>query len=186
MVRFRLLPRQGVSFIVDAGGFILQPVDEKRRSLFKLLGGLVGGGAVAAVGYSYFSREGVIDEWVAIGPIADLPADKPQRTRVTLTEHGALMDSTVQKVLWLRRMANGDVQVFSGTCPHMNCTVAWKPERNGFDCACHLSAFDASGQVVSGPAPRPLDTLEHKLENGVLSVRFQKFKQSVKTKEPLV
>ena len=163
----------------------MNTLDEKRRSFFKLLGGVIGGGAVAAMGYSFFSKEGVIDQWVTIGPVADLPLDKPQRLNLTLTERGTLMEGTVQKAVWLRRMEDGTVQVFSGTCPHMNCTVVWKPEQNGFDCACHLSNFDATGKVVSGPSPRPLDTLEHRVENGVLSLRYQKFRQTVPSKEPL-
>jgi menaquinol-cytochrome c reductase iron-sulfur subunit len=164
----------------------LQTLDPKRRAFFKLLGGVIGGGAAAVVGYSFISREGVIDEWVTVGPVADLPSDKPQRTSVTLTERGRFMDSTVRKVVWLRRNEDNSVQVLSGACPHMNCTVAWKTEQNGFDCACHISNFDASGKVVSGPSPRPLDALEHRVENGILSLRYQKFRQSLPTKEPIV
>jgi Rieske Fe-S protein len=163
----------------------LHTVDEKRRSFFKLLGGLIGGIAVAGMGYSVFSKEGVIDQWVTVGPVADLPADRPQRTSLTVTEHGLVFDRTVQKVVWLRRTSNGDPQVFSGACPHMNCTVAWKAEQNGFDCACHISNFDQFGRVVSGPSPRPLDSLEHRVENGILSVRYQKFKPTAPQKEVL-
>ena len=157
-------------------------VDRNRRAFFKLIGGVIGGGAIAAAGYSYF-REGVIDEWVMVGRVADLPADRPQRVSLTLTERGSLVDRTVQKVVWLRRNPDGSVQVLSGACPHMNCTVAWKPEQDGFDCACHVSNFDSSGKVVSGPSPRALDSLEQQVQNGVLRVRYQKFKPSIPTKE---
>ena len=160
----------------------MKTVDHQRRAFFKLLGGLIGGGAVAAAGYSYF-REGVIDEWVTVGPVADLPTDRPQRVSLSLTERGPLVDRSVQKIVWLRRNPDNSVQVLSGACPHMNCTVAWKPEQNGFDCACHVSNFDASGRVVSGPSPRGLDTLEHRIENGSLALRYQKFKPSVPNKE---
>ena len=160
----------------------MRTTDEKRRSFFRLLGGLVGGAAIAGMGYSVFAREGVIDQWVTVGPVADLPTDKPQRTSLTLTEHRLLFDSTVQKVIWLRRTVDA-VQVLSGACPHMNCTVAWKAEQNGFDCACHISNFDATGRVVSGPSPRPLDALEHRIEGGILSVRYQKFKPTVPEKQ---
>jgi Rieske Fe-S protein len=151
-----------------------------------LLGGIIGGGAAAAMGYSLVSREGVIDEWVTVGPVADLPTDRPQRTNVTVTERGRFMESEVGKVVWLRRNEDGSVQALSGACPHMNCTVAWRAEQNGFDCACHVSNFDATGRVVSGPSPRPLDALEQRVENGILSLRYQKFRQSVPEKEPIV
>ena len=160
-------------------------VDQKRRAFFKLIGSVIGGGAIAAAGYSYF-REGVIDEWVMVGRVADLPVDRPQRISLTLTERGPLVDRTVQKVVWLRRNPDGSVQALSGACPHMNCTVAWKAEQNGFDCACHVSNFDASGTVVSGPSPRPLDSLEQQVQDGVLMVRYQKFKPSIPNKEAVL
>ena len=137
------------------------------------------------MGYSVFGKEGVIDQWVSVGPIADLPTDRPQRTSLTVTEHGLVFDRTVQKVVWLRRITGVGVQVLSGACPHLNCTVAWKAEQNGFDCACHVSNFDQAGRVVSGPSPRPLDSLEQRIENGILSVRYQKFRPTVPQKEVL-
>ena len=163
----------------------MQTLDKKRRMFFKLLGGVIGGGAAAAIGYSVFTQEGAIDQWVMIGPVADLPADMPQRTSVAVTEHRQFSDRSVNKVVWLRRTAEGGLQVLSGACPHMNCTVAWKAEKKGFDCACHVSNFDAAGKVVSGPSPRPLDALEYRVENGILSVRYQKFRQRVPTREVL-
>ena len=52
-----------------------------------------------------------------------------------------------------------------------------------FVCPGHKSAFDAKGNVLAGPSPRPMDTLEHKVENGMLMVRYQKFKKNIPAKE---
>jgi menaquinol-cytochrome c reductase iron-sulfur subunit len=41
------------------------------------------------------------------------------------------------------------------------------------------------GAKISGPAPRPMDDLESKVENGMLKVRYQYFRQLISTKEPL-
>ncbi|HWS98496.1 MAG TPA: Rieske (2Fe-2S) protein [Candidatus Methylomirabilis sp.] len=46
----------------------------------------------------------------------------------------------------------------STTCTHLGCTVARSAE--GFACPCHGSRFDPQGNVVGGPAPRPLPWLE--------------------------
>ena len=46
----------------------------------------------------------------------------------------------------------------STTCTHLGCTVARSKE--GFACPCHGSRFDSNGNVVGGPAPRPLPWLE--------------------------
>lgn len=42
----------------------------------------------------------------------------------------------------------------SSICTHLGCNV--RVDEQGFACPCHGSRFDANGQVVSGPAPRPL------------------------------
>jgi cytochrome b6-f complex iron-sulfur subunit len=43
----------------------------------------------------------------------------------------------------------------SSVCPHLGCNVRYLAG-DGFACPCHGSHFDRNGQVISGPAPRPL------------------------------
>jgi menaquinol-cytochrome c reductase iron-sulfur subunit len=45
--------------------------------------------------------------------------------------------------------------------------------------------FDTEGKVVGGPAPRPLDRLPVKIENGRLMVQYQEFKSGVKAQEEI-
>jgi cytochrome b6-f complex iron-sulfur subunit len=57
----------------------------------------------------------------------------------------------------------------STTCTHLGCTVA--QTKDGFACPCHGSRFDSRGNVVGGPAPRPLPWLEvSRAANGELIV----------------
>jgi cytochrome b6-f complex iron-sulfur subunit len=42
----------------------------------------------------------------------------------------------------------------SSVCTHLGCNV--KRVGPGFACPCHGSQFDENGQVVQGPAPKPL------------------------------
>jgi nucleotide-binding universal stress UspA family protein/nitrite reductase/ring-hydroxylating ferredoxin subunit len=55
------------------------------------------------------------------------------------------------------RDPNGVVHAHSATCTHMGCTVKWNPAGKTFDCPCHGSRFSPTGDVVDGPATRPLE-----------------------------
>ena len=48
--------------------------------------------------------------------------------------------------------------------------MPWRAESGRFECPCHASVFDITGQVLSPPAPRPLDLLPVRLENGLVKV----------------
>ena len=42
-------------------------------------------------------------------------------------------------------------------CPHLGCSVPWVEEEDRFHCPCHGSMFNRVGEVIGGPAPRPMD-----------------------------
>lgn len=55
------------------------------------------------------------------------------------------------------RDQKGVAHAISATCTHMGCTVKWNPTQRTWDCPCHGSRFSPSGQVVNGPAAKPLE-----------------------------
>jgi len=75
---------------------------------------------------------------------------------------------------YLARLQDGGFLAMHRECTHLNCTVPWSQADERFICPCHASTFDITGQVLSAPAPRPLDLLAVRVENGLVKVNPQK------------
>lgn len=54
------------------------------------------------------------------------------------------------------KSADGKPHAVSASCTHMGCTVTWNNAEQTWDCPCHGSMFTREGQVIHGPATRPL------------------------------
>ncbi len=55
------------------------------------------------------------------------------------------------------RDPDGGLHAHSARCTHLGCIVRWNSAERSWDCPCHGSRFDGeSGEVVQGPAVRPL------------------------------
>ena len=76
----------------------------------------------------------------------------------------------------------GGVMALYWKCPHLGCTIPWRPDFAGaqvnfpgvqgwFRCPCHGSTYSRAGIRVFGPAPRPMDTMAVSVSgDGSLSV----------------
>ncbi len=58
---------------------------------------------------------------------------------------------------YISRLEDGGMLALWQQCTHLGCTVPWREDEGRFHCPCHSSIFDPTGQIVSGPAPRPMD-----------------------------
>jgi cytochrome b6-f complex iron-sulfur subunit len=63
------------------------------------------------------------------------------------------------------------LRAYSAVCTHFACVVKWNPERNEIECPCHEGYFDPyNGEVISGPPPTPLETIQVEVVDGDIYV----------------
>ena len=84
-------------------------------------------------------------------------------------EVGSVVTNVEQRA-YVIRIAEG-FRALSAVCTHLGCITRFQPDRNIIACPCHGSQFTLAGDVVAGPAPRPLRWLQMSLsEKGELIV----------------
>jgi glycine/D-amino acid oxidase-like deaminating enzyme/nitrite reductase/ring-hydroxylating ferredoxin subunit len=54
------------------------------------------------------------------------------------------------------RAEDGTVSRLSPVCTHMGCFVTWNGAERSWDCPCHGSRYSTTGEVIHGPAIKPL------------------------------
>ncbi|MGK7379008.1 FAD-dependent oxidoreductase [Planococcus sp. 1R117A] len=54
----------------------------------------------------------------------------------------------------------GQVHLVDTTCTHMGCATHWNDAERSWDCPCHGSRFSYTGDVLEGPAVKPLKKIE--------------------------
>ncbi|GDY61694.1 hypothetical protein SAV14893_010870 [Streptomyces avermitilis] len=52
---------------------------------------------------------------------------------------------------------DGQVHAVSARCTHLGCLVAFNRAERAWECPCHGSRFAPDGQILQGPAVRPLE-----------------------------
>ncbi len=69
--------------------------------------------------------------------------------------HAAIMKVDGENVAAFKDEA-GVVHAVSAVCTHMGCLVGWNATDRTWDCPCHGSRFELSGEVIHGPATQQL------------------------------
>lgn len=64
------------------------------------------------------------------------------------------------RMVALYRDDQGELTRLSAACTHLGCVVSWNDAERSWDCPCHGSRFEAGGEVIQGPAIKPLERLE--------------------------
>src|SRR5271170_7868145 len=122
--------------------------------------------------------------WSDVGPVQDFASlTAPTAKTITLERRDAWQTTSSQTAVYVLPPKAGQFTILSPICPHLGCSVRWVDTEDKFICPCHSGSFTATGERIAGPPPRSMDSLESKVEGGVLKVRYQYFRQIVPNKE---
>ncbi len=122
-----------------------------------------------------WSDVGTMDEFGSI--------TAPVKKSILVEQRDGWRKVVSEKALYVIKDVDGQLAVLSAVCPHLGCSVAWQADKNEFICPCHIGRFAPSGKLLGGPPPRGMDRLESKIQNGVLKVHYQYFRQLVPYRE---
>lgn len=121
-----------------------------RRDFFTTIG--VGACAVAAAGSSVVTLD-YLKPKVLFEPSTTFIAGTP------LDFSDGVVRFNKEKKAYVVGTSNG-VYALSAVCTHLGCITRYKSDEKVIACPCHGSRFDLEGNVVHGPAPRPLPWLD--------------------------
>ena len=134
--------------------------------------------------------EAGVAPWSKVTSFASLPEDgSPAKFEVVqekvVDAWTTYKDVPVGAVYLSRRKE--EVVAFNLKCPHLGCAIDYRKQSNDYFCPCHNSSFALDGAITTenSPSPRPMDTMETKVEKGHVWVRFQHYRPNIAEKIPL-
>ncbi len=121
--------------------------------------------------------------WTSAGRAAQFAAGQPKAASVTIVQRDGWIQSSEDRGVWVVRRGESDFTVYNGRCTHLGCAYSWRGDVSEFQCPCHAGRYSLDGVVLGGPPPRPLDTLQWRVEQGELLVEYVDFLLGIPQKE---
>lgn len=104
------------------------------------------------------------------------PAQEAHATHLRESE-GAIVRIGSKKVAAYRD-PQGELHLLSPVCPHLGCYVHWNEAEKSWDCPCHGSRFNATGQLMNGPAVSDLASETYDENVPMIAERYEKQQSS--------
>lgn len=117
---------------------------------------------------SFSGRE---DTWLRAADLDGLPVNLPVPVTLRVTRSDGYSQVVDRTVVYLVRTGEQSVRALHSTCTHLGCRTSYDRKSKLIVCPCHGGVFDAQGDVVSGPPPTPLPSLETRIEDGQVLVQ---------------
>jgi menaquinol-cytochrome c reductase iron-sulfur subunit len=109
-------------------------------------------------------------DWIDASDLSSIPADVPTEVSFQRKRVDGWKVTTEKATAWIVRREQDKVIAFVPQCTHLGCAYHWEAQDHAFVCPCHSSEFSADGEVLGGPAPRPLDRYQVKIETGRIKI----------------
>lgn len=123
-------------------------------------------------------------KWSDAGPVSDFESlTSPVERSITVEQVDGWRKPVSDKVIYITKTAEGKLQILSAVCPHLGCSVQWRENKHKFECPCHGASFHPDGVKTGGPSPRAMDSLQTKIQDGRLMVKYEYFRQLIAGKE---
>jgi menaquinol-cytochrome c reductase iron-sulfur subunit len=147
----------------------LEPASDRRSFFVSVIYGAWAliGAALGIPALAYLSlppRAQKESEWTEAGDLSRLDPNVPEEVVFRRNRVDGWKISSEKTSAWVIKEPGNRITAFAPQCTHLGCAYHWEEQRQQFVCPCHSSIFARDGRVLSGPAPRPLDRYDVKIE----------------------
>ncbi len=143
---------------------------ERRRALVLFVNtvvALIGGGLAAVLGGFALGPRASASQgrWSRAGTTSDLKPDEPVPRVLSVSRVDGWYRARARETVFLVWDGDKTIRAMSATCTHLGCQVRWEAKEKKFRCPCHGGVYAADGTVLAGPPPRPLQTIDARIES---------------------
>lgn len=138
--------------------FVVRVIQSIHAVIGATLAFVVGGAVVAP---SFTRRQST---WLPAADLAGLEEGTPKPIALRIARADGVTDVIDRRVVYLVRHGN-DVRALDSTCTHLGCRTRFNADSKRIECPCHGGMYDATGKVIGGPPPSPLQTLPTRVQD---------------------
>jgi menaquinol-cytochrome c reductase iron-sulfur subunit len=104
------------------------------------------------------------DDWIEVGDVTRFTTGVPMELTFRRNRVDGWKVISEKSTAWVVKTSDSQVTAYGPQCTHLGCAYHWEQDKKEFLCPCHTSLFTIDGKVASGPAPRPLDRYETRVQ----------------------